>query len=277
VTLRSFLRESSLGLALPAALLLSALPAVSQEDATERTHADILRDARERLIEADFDGVIGVLRPAIDTLVVDIENLVTAYDVLIENLRASYLLLINTHVQASTYYYDRRQSNTSILWRDSARDVVVECLQTPGLGDTEPDPESDPPGMIDLFAEVRREIFGAFRVTSLDPLNADVLVGNEHMGSGDAGLPLERSNLPVGAHLVVVRAEGYEDETDEIVVSPGVTLERTYELSKKKGTGWWLLRGGAVAAGAVALGYLIQGDDTSGEPAPLPEPPNPPD
>jgi hypothetical protein len=253
---------------LSAILVCSAVGA--QETDPGASHAAVLAEARELLKKGEHEQAIELLRPAIDEMAAELAANR-------EDLREAYLLLINTHVQRSNHFYSIAQERqTGHLWRDKAKTVIVQCLETPGLSDTEPDLARDPPEMVALFEEVRSEIFGTFRVVKLDPPKARVHLDGEFLGTGEVGLPLERRNLRAGPHVVVVRADGYKDYTEDIDVSPGHTLDLKYALKKKAGKATWGLRAGLVAAAAVGVAALVDGGSGASAPTPLPDPPPPP-
>jgi hypothetical protein len=228
----------------------------------------VLTEARTLLKEGAHQAAIELLRPAIEQMV---QELAANR----ENLREAYLLLINTQVQRSKKFFKDGDPPSGRLYREDAKSTIVECLETPGLSDTAPDPARDPAEVLDLFDEVRREIFGTFRVIELDPPEAMVHLDGEYLGTGDGGLPITRSNLASGFHLVVVRAEGYKDYTDEIEMSAGTILDVKYELEGKPGWGTWTMR--AVVAGAAAAVVVSLTKKESSSPGALPEPPPPPE
>jgi hypothetical protein len=254
---------------LGSAILLCST-AGAQEAAPGAGHDAVLAEARELLKKGEHEAAIGLLRPAID-------EMITEGVAIREDLREAYLLLVNTNVQRMNHFNQNvEERQTARLWRDKAKDVIRECLTTPGLDDTEPDLAQDPPEMVALFEEVRGEIFGTFRVVKLDPPKARVHLDGEFLGTGADGLPLERKNLQAGPHVVVVRADGYKDQTEDIDVAPGHTLDSKYTLKKKAGPTTWGLRAGLVAAAAVGVAALVDGGSGGSAPTPLPEPPPPP-
>jgi hypothetical protein len=131
---------------------------------------------------------------------------------------------------------------------------------------------------VQAFADVRGEIFGSFRVTSVDPANARVTLDGDTLGSFPGDSVPGDVDLDVGKHLVLVRAEGHKDISEDITISPNSTLERSYQLSKAHGTVWyasWAAGGLAVVGGVVAL---LAGKKESTPPVdePLPGAPPPP-
>lgn len=252
----------------PALILLLCSVVQAQVASSGDAYGPVLVKARELLREGEHQAAIELLRPAIDEMV---QQLV-AYR---ENLREAYLLLVNHQVQRSKKFFRDGDRESGRLWREDAKTTIAECLETPGFSDVAPDPARDPADMFDLFDEVRREIFGTFRVVELDPPQARVHLDAESLGNGEEGLPLVRSNLESGFHLVVVRAEGYKDLTDEIDLSAGTTLDVKYALEKEPGWGTWTMR--AVLAGATVAVVASLAKKGGSSPGPLPEPPLPPE
>jgi hypothetical protein len=131
--------------------------------------------------------------------------------------------------------------------------------------------------MFGLFNEVAAEIFGSFRITRMEPGQAVAILDGDTLGVAPDGV-LGADNIEVGpGHVLAIHADGYEDWTEELTISPNATLERSYSLDKEKGAMWWMLRGGAVLGAGAAIYWLGQSSD--GPPPvdePLPGPPAPP-
>ncbi len=247
-------------------------PASAVPDSVSPTVTDLeprLQEARECLKNGDYERAIDLLRTAIER----------ARNRLPE-LRDAYLLLIKTYVlRGNEYKLEIQGRPTSELYYYQARQMIVECLNTKELRHAQPVPASEyPPEMADLFAGVRREIFGSLRVVDLVPADATVLCDADtlHAALTDS-LPGD-TDISVGPHLMVVRRTGYRDLTEEVHISPGSVLELRYRLEKKHGTGWYALRGGALsgAIGGAAWAILGGKDKAAVGPQDLPGPPPPP-
>ena len=245
----------------------SALPDSVSPVATDL--APRLQEARECLKNGDYERAIDLLRTAIEH----------ARNRLPE-LRDAYLLLIKTYVlRGNEYKLEIQGRLTSELYYSQARQKITECLSTKELRHTQPIPASEyPPEMANLFAEVRREIFGSLRVVDLVPADATVLCDADtlHAALTDS-LPGD-TDISVGPHLIVVRRAGYHDLTEEVHISPGSVLELRYRLEEKHGKGWYALRGGVLsgAIGGAAWAILGGKDKVAPGPQDLPGPPPPP-
>lgn len=229
-----------------------------------------LEEAREQIKTGDYDRAIEILRSAIER---DREHP--------ERLADAYLLLIKTYVFLGNDFKFRPQGREmSNLNYRAARDLIVEVLEIPALRHLKPEPVSEyPPEMVGFFSEVRSQKFGSFRVARLEPPGAVVTFDGDTLGAYPGDTMPGDVDLPVGKHLVQVRAPGHEDASDEITISPNSTLERSYQLRKRRGPWWYASRIGtglAAAAGVVAL-IVGKGDGgTSSGPEPLPGAPPPP-
>lgn len=265
-------------------------PASTVSDSVSPNGADLaprLQEARECLKNGDYERAIDLLRGAIERA-----------QSRLPELRDAYLLLIKTYVlRGNGFKLEIQGRTTSELYYQYARQEIVKCLNTRELRHTQPVPVSEyPPEMADLFASVRREIFGSLRVVSLVPPDATVLcaplastpgsrVGPFYaMYNADTLHAALTDSLPgdtdvsVGRHLIVVRSPGYRDKTEEVRISPGSVLELRYRLEKRHGTAWYALRGGALsgAIGGAAWAILGGKDKTAAGPQELPGPPGPP-
>ncbi len=192
--------------------------------------------------------------------------------------RDLYLQLIKTYVTLGNDLKFRPQGReASNLNYRAAREQVVECLSNLALRDTRPEPVTEyPPEMLRLFADVRAERFGAFRVARLEPATAVVLMDGDTLGHtpdfvrGDA-------NLPVGTHRVVVMAPHHRTWSEIVNVSAGATLERDYALTRSRGARWYVTRGAVLAGTAVGVGLLLgHGSPGTTGASPLPVAPPPP-
>jgi hypothetical protein len=226
-------------------------------------------DARELLKSGDYDRAIEVLKAAL-----------ASGPHAAPLARDLYLQLIKTYVTLGNDLKFRPQGReaSSLNYR-AARELIVECLSQPALRRTRPEPATDyPPEMVRLFAEVRAERFGAFRVGGLVPAGATVTFDGDTLAAlPDAARALE--DVPAGTHAVVVSAPGYRTLAQTIGISPGATLERSYQLMRRRGRAWYATRTLAVVGAAVGIGLLIGHDNGQG-PAPgetlLPPAPPPP-
>jgi hypothetical protein len=228
-----------------------------------------LREARDCLKNGDYERAIDLLRTAIER----------ARNRLPE-LQDAYLLLIKTYVlRGNEYKLDIQGRTTSELYYQYARQEIVKCLGTRELRHTQPVPVSEyPPEMVDLFAKVRREIFGSLRVVDLTPLDATVLCDADTLRAPLTDSLPGDTDISVGPHLMVVRRIGYRDLTEEVHISPGSVLELRFRLEEKHGAGWYALRGGVLsgAIGGAAWAILAGKDKTATGLQELPGPPPPP-
>jgi hypothetical protein len=250
-----------------------AQTAAAPGDSTAAASQDVqqqLATARELLKAGDYDRAIELLRGTLEASQGD-----TAA------LEDSYLMLVKTYVFLGNDLKFKPQGRmASSLNYKEAKGLIAECLSLPSMHDLKPEPADEyPPEMHELFDEVRREIFGAFRVVRLDPEGAVVVLDADTLQVLPGETFRGETNLPIGAHKVLVRHEGCEDLVDDITISPNAILERSYVLEKKRGKGWYAawIGGAAVAAGGVAA-LIAAGASTGDEPAPqpLPGPPGPP-
>jgi len=244
--------------------LLTASMLFAQSAGDKPIPARPLEEAEELLKTGEFDRAIGLIKSVIEG---SEENK--------KRLEEAYLLLAKVYVQRGNYY-KFEEPETAELYYKEARQTVFECLQTEGLQHTEPAPASEyPPEVIRFFDEVRDEIFGAFRVVALDPPDAHVFLDCQVLETmPDETLP-GGEDIPIGPHMVLIQKEGYEDLTDEIVISAGTTQEREYQLSKKKGFWWYAGRAGAAVIGGTGIYLLTRGDESAAA-EDLPFPPDPP-
>jgi PEGA domain-containing protein len=197
-------------------------------------------------------------------------------------LREAYLLLIKTHVFVGNSLKRQPQGRTaSELEYDEARRLIGECLGLRELRHTTPEPESEfPPEMVQFFHDVRGRMLGGIRVAGVVPRAAMVTLDGDTLRPASGAQLLEATDVPVGAHLVLVRSPGYVPQTDQVRVSPGSTLELSYTLHRQR-TRWWYatrIGAGVVSLGTlVALGYAARSTpgSTAG-PGALPGPPPPP-
>ena len=251
--------------ALAAWLLLSPLAAAAQDAPVSDMSLD---QAKELIKNGDYDRAIEALRANLERD--------KAHP---EQLGDTYLQLIKTYVFLGNDYKFRPQGREmSNLNSRAARELIVEVLEKPELRHLKPEPAAEfPPVMITFFSEVRAQKFGNFRVVRLAPRNAVVMFDGDTLGTFPGDQMPGDTDLPTGTHRVQVRAAGYEDVVEDITISPSSTLERSYEMQKKRTTGWYVTRGGAVALAAGALTYfLLRGEDEDSGADPLPGAPPPP-
>lgn len=231
---------------------------------------------------------------AIDVLKREIETSRSRAD--FSALGLAYLLLVKTYIIRGNLDV-QREPETADLYYNEARESIRDCLSIHELRDTRPDPPKEyPPEMIAMFDLVRNEMFGSFRIVDLEPpdavvvLDGDTLVAVTRAASGSSegepgSAPVSATyvstNVPIGAHEIVVAAQGHRTLNDPIIISPGGTLEKSYALSKSRGTWWWVTWGSVAAVGTAGLAWALTGssDEQPGPtgPPPLPGPPPPPD
>jgi len=226
-----------------------------------------LAESRELLKSGDYDRAIEILKAALGR---------GPYPVALQ--RDLYLQLIKTYVTLGNDLKFRPQGREmSNLNYRAAREWMVECLSVPALRHTKPEPATDyPPEMVRLFGEVRTEVFGAFRVVGVEPVTATVLFDGDTLRLS-ADCVRGDDDLKVGPHRVTVMAPRYRAQTETVTISPGATLERSYGLTKKRGTRWYVTRGVLAAGVGVGLGLLLgRGTSTSAPPGESPLPPAPP-
>lgn len=252
------------------ACALVPLP-VSAQDAARAPRAgdaEVLSEVRELIKTGDYDGAIE-----------NLDGLIEGARGSTATLRDAYLLLIKTYVfMGNELRFKPQGREASRLHYDAARLRTEECLGIEALRHTRPEPATEyPQEMIDLFAEVRGRIFGSFRVVSLDPRDAVVtLDGDTLVAAPGDSLPGD-VDLAVGPHRVAVAREGRQPVVEEITISPGATLEKSYVLRRARTRAWYATTIGATLGVVGGLVALIAGGGGGDEgPGPLPEPPLPP-
>lgn len=268
-----FCRSRELAVLLCAALLHAALPIASlaQGSAPGPPPATLagpvsLDRARELIKDGEYDGAIEILKGAIGAGRTP-------------QLQQAYLLLIKTYVfLGNDLKFKPQGREASNLNYQEARKLIAECLRTPGLRHTEPVPASDyPPEMIEMFRSVRGTIFGSFRVARLEPPAAIVLLDADTLRTFPGDSLLGDVDIPVGQHLVHLRAAGYNHVDEQVVIPPGSVLERSYRLARKRGPVWYATAS-SVAAAAVIGAFAIGRNGSNGPSPPglLPGAPPPP-
>jgi hypothetical protein len=197
-----------------------------------------------------------------------------------ERLRGVYLQLIRTYFTRANYFASRlREREAAKLFYREAETLVLQCLLKDELRNVKPEPpEEYPPEMVAAFARIRSENFGSFRILSLDPKSALVTIDGAPLervvGHEPDSLGLMLRDLEVGAHEIVMQADGYRTVRDEFRISPNSTIERSYSLSKARGVFSYLSWAGGIAAAGV-LAWVFLGGEEAG-PVFLPGPPAPP-
>jgi len=264
----------------PAASLAQAVttPAADSTAATARTvavadslltGAAALDRARELLRDGDYDPCIDVLKHALE-----------AARGRPAELQPIYLLLVKTYVFLGNDLKFRPQGReASNLNYQEAKRLIGECLAVRALRHTQPEPASEyPPEMVAFFAEVRAQMFGAFRVLDLAPTNAVVLLDGDTLRATPAAPHGGDVDIVAGAHEVRVRAPGFKETVDAIRIAPGATVERSYTLDRRRG-GWWYATRGAAALALIggAIAAFAGGNGSNAAAAePLPGAPPPP-
>jgi hypothetical protein len=259
---RGVLCAAALGVAAPGALMAQT-PAAPPPAITDVGPLDQARDLiksgdYDRAIE-DLKGVIGKERTRIATL------------------REAYLLLIKTYVFIGNDYKLKPQGRElSNLNYKAARELIAECLGLKELRHTQAEPASEyPPEMVSMFGEVRAQLFGSFSVSGTEPAGATVLLDADTLRTLLGKSTLGDVDLTVGRHVVVIRYPGYQDLTEAVMIPPNSTLERSYQLQKRKGKLWYATRIGAVV-GVVALVAGLRTEKPPATEEPLPPAPLPP-
>ncbi len=261
-SLRVALFVAALDLAMPPAIPAQTAPPAPPN----ATIAGPLEQARDLIKSGDYDRAIE-----------DLKGVIGKERTRITTLREAYLLLTKTYVFLGNDYKLKPQGReASNLNYKAAREMIADCLRVKELRQTRADPESEyPPEMVAFFGEVRARLFGSFGVPAVSPAGATVLLDADTLRTLPGKDVLGDVDLAVGRHVVVIRYPRYQDLTEEIVISPNSTLERSYQLVKRRGKWWYASRFGAVV-GAVTLGAALRSHKTSTPPQPLPPAPPPP-
>ena len=193
---------------------------------------------------------------------------------------SAYLLLIRSLVFLGNHHKlkpDGRQA--SQLFYEEARRTIVECLGIAEFRHVEPDPSTgDPRKMVELFADVRREIFGSLRITELSPSDAVVVFRGDTLHAHPLSGVIEEIDVPVGTHPLDVYHDDFPVLHVDVLISPNTVVERPVALEKKRNP-LWIGLALAAAAGAGVVAAVLGGSAGSGSdepPDPLPEPDPPP-
>jgi hypothetical protein len=236
----------------PAGALAQAAPAAPA--AAPRPDSTVLADARESYKQGDYDRAIEGLRTALER-----EGHAKA------DQQALYLQLIKGYVLLGNDLKFRPQGReASNLNYNAARERIVECLSKPLLRGTRPEPETDyPPEMVRLFADVRAELFGAFRIVAVTPREATVVLDGDTLRARADGSYLAE-NLMAGPHALSVAAAKHQTLTEAVDVSAAATLERSYTLARRKTFTWYATRAAVVAGAAVGIGVLASSGGETG-------------
>jgi len=273
--MRRLPNSRSIAILLLVAFLPSVLPAGAWGQAAQPAPAApavpqnspaALDAARDLIKNGEYDGAIEILKRAISAG----QN---------DQLRDAYLLLIKTYffVGNDLKFNPKAGREAANLNYQEARKLIEECLRTPGLQHTVPVPASDYPSqMIEAFNEIRGTLFGSFRIAQLEPRNAVALLDADTLRAFPGDTLLGDVDIPVGRHLVHLRAQSYKSVDEEVVIPPGSVLERSYQMTRQRSAVWYAtastLAVGAVA-GVVALFHHSGGSD---QPSSLPDAPPPP-
>ena len=177
--MRNWSRSQLLACMVLTACLGSLLPLPSRSQETAAPAPALLppeaiearfQEARELIKNAQYGRAVDLLEPAIESLRPNMEK-----------LREAYLLLIYTY---EVWGNDERRGPNGMrgaeLIYGKARDLIRECLGIRELRHMRPEPETDfPVEMVRDFEQVRNELFGQFRVASLEPKAAVVILDSD--------------------------------------------------------------------------------------------------
>ncbi len=253
-----------------ATLLILAAPATSQD---EFANVRELWDKSDHEFEQVFDDILNPRIALMESLMAT-RNLTSDE---LEILGQAYLYLVHTRVKYSYWLDDHKVWDRAQRQREAATKDIDRLLDVRALCHTRPDSTDHPLLMHELFDQVRREKFGIFKVSQLDPADAWVIMGNDTLRT-DPGESLVEPDLIPGSYSVLVCRDGYRPQREDVLITKGETTVRDYRLREGRSWWWWTWRG-AIAAGtvtAVTLG-LIPGDEAATPPPPdLPLPPGPP-
>ncbi len=245
-----------------------AIPVRSQETPAASVDPKVaLNEARDLIKNGDLSQAVDLLKQTIE-----LSNEDTG------SLREAYLLLIKSYELWGIEELDSPRGRTGAEpYFKEARDVIAECLRNRALRHTQPEPV--PEHMAQDFAQVRRDIFGSFRLTKLNPPAAVVLLEGDtlRVAPGDS-LPSD-TDLLVGPRRVVVTHPGYKDYTELVTIQANTIGTGVYDLSKRRSKRWYAAVGTGLAAGVGGVIALVAGNGgaAAAKPDPvLPDPPPPP-
>jgi tetratricopeptide (TPR) repeat protein len=233
--------------------------------APEPTPQTSLDRARELLKLGEYDDAIELLKQSI----LEAQQSPSP-------LRQAYLLLIRTYVMRGNRYY-LEEPGTAELYYQQAKRTIRECLSRSDLRHTQANPQEDPPQMVDLVNGVRGEIFGSFRVLELTPPDATITMDGDTLRAKPPEETIGAVDVAVGPHQIEIHRDGYPPLVEDITISPNSTLERVYELRKRRSRLVYAGLAGLAAAGVVAIGVLTGGTTEQPKATPLPDAPAPPD
>ena len=251
----------------PGSLLMAAEPAAAPPEQVP-IGDDVLASARELIKTGEYDRAIEVLKSAIAGGRGDPAR-----------LRDGYLLLIKTYVfLGNDLKFKPQGREVSNLNYRAARELIAECLRVKDLRHTRPEPASEyPPEMVSAFTEVRGQIFGSFRVVGLEPRDALISLDGDTLRALQPGSLLGDVDVAVGPHRVVVRAPGFMLVTEEVSISPNSTIERSYQLKRRRSRVWYATVGtGTVGVVGGLIALLARGAGGAAAVEPLPGAPPPP-
>jgi hypothetical protein len=133
------------------------------------------------------------------------------------------------------------------------------------------DPVYFPPGVNQVYDDLRAEMFGGLNVAT-KPDSCRIFLDDEFVGFS----PLTLEYVPVGDYVLNVTRPGYSDESTPIRIQPAYQTNVPLSLARERGRGWWLMRIGPVALlTGVLVATQLGGDEAKGQ-EPLPGPPPPP-
>jgi hypothetical protein len=160
-----------------------------------------------------------------------------------------------------TYWVDRSNTTEREVAREALTrfpDLAVDTIEIPAAID-------------DIYAELRREMFGA--VTIRKPEGCTVSLDGEVVGETPLLLPY----VPVGEYDLLVVKEGYHPYEERVSVDPDGRHNFEISMSRQRGWGWWALRVGGGIAASTTVGLLLGGGSSGTDsPEPLAGPPAPP-
>ena len=252
-----------------AALLVTSLPRPGWAQAPQPPAG------AQSVDDLGHEKIIDALRTTIDTLKTKrAESGLTPAE--IEVLRDAYVDVVAQLVYYSNRLGEAGRTNIQALLLEDARAMATECVRTPELRRTRPEPPYTELAM-DAFTQARLANIGGFVIDSLEPRDATVVVGVDTLRVPAGGDKLADYDLIAGEYPVTIMADGYKTLEDMITVLPAQTASKPYRLSKP--TSWWWWAGGSVVlAGAIAgTAVALSGGDNP--PATVPDldgPPPPP-
>ena len=199
-------------IALVAALLLSALPALGQDD---EALAQLLAEGRQRYEVLDFDGAITQLTALIDT----VEQKLDAGETPSEAAEGLYRDALSLRAVA---YLDL--ANEEAARADFRR--LISFSPSYELGGN-----LASQFYLDMFNSIRGEMVGYVKV-NVDPGESQLRIDGEPVAAGgDVPVP-----LLTGTHRVVVSLRGYTTEERELEIAAAETAELSVNLVRTTAT-----------------------------------------